>query len=258
MIKKLLGLVLLCAASLSAQSVVKGTATQSGVSTVTSASVASPTIVQPISGSPLAATCAQFVGAASPNTCAYQSNLTSGNFAWVSIFASGGGTLTTPTCSGTATIGTFTAVGGVGAAGSGIQQWYRALITGSGSCTVSSASTIAGNLAVLPFEVSNDGGIDGSAVYGINSCFATTGCTLTSFTPGTTGDLILSANMGVTTVTYSALTPYILICQGPGSVGNDTSFFVSSYIAPNTSAINPTYSETVTTNNMVNSAVAIK
>jgi hypothetical protein len=182
-----------------------------------------PSIVQPTAGNPLAATCAQFTAAT--NTCAYPVNLTAGNTAYVLITAGTAGTVGVPTCSGTATVGTFTAVGAGSTAG-GAQQWYKAAITGSGSCTVSETYSASTNVGVFPFEVSNDGGVDGSPVYSLTSCFSTTGCTLASFTPGTTSDLVLTAVMsGATTVTYSSLTPYTLVGQGAGSTGNETSFF---------------------------------
>ncbi len=216
-------------------------------------------IVQPTAGNPLAQSCSIF--ASNPTTCAYPVNVTSGNQALVLAISGAAGTLGTPACSsGTATIGTFTAIGGGSSAG-GVQQWFKAGITGSGSCTISVSVPASSNSAVLIFEVSGFNSVDTGTnpVYHSASCFTPTGCAAGSITPGTTSDLILfGITGGQSTTAYSALSPYTSSGTGLGNAGNNNAWMTGNYTAPSTSAINPTFSQGAGTLTYQDSSMAVK
>lgn len=217
-----------------------------------------PAVVQPTTGNPILDTCTNY---ATHVTCAYPINVTSGNEAYVFIATSGTSVIATPTCSsGTATIGTFTAVGAGSSAG-GQQQWYRAAITGSGSCTVS--ETITGGtsqyVGVFPFEVSNDGGVDSGTnpVYNSVSCFGPTTCNNVSITTSTANDLLLYVFMGGSTAVYSALTPYSVATNVNNPGGNQLAFLAGSYVSSTATTVGGTYTVSNTVNPW-NSVIAIK
>lgn len=230
-----------------------GSAGLGGGATVSSGA----TVVQPTSGSPLNAACAQFTGGT--NTCAYPVNVTSGNEAYVLIIAGGAGTIGTPTKSaGTATIGTFTSVAAACATG-GEMQVFKAAITGTGSATISETFSTSTNIGVFPFEVSNDGGPDTGTnpVCHTSNPFSTSYVTA-SVTTATANDVILLARMGGTTQVFTALTPYTLSGQGPGTAGNDTSWFTGNYTSASATTVNGSYTATPGSDTEQDIVVAIK
>ena len=212
----------------------------------------SATIVQPTSGNPLAAACAQFTGAT--NTCAYPINVTSGNKGYVLIVSQGAGTVATPTKSaGTATIGTITPATSASTVG-GAMRWFTFSITGTGSLTISETFSTSGNIGVFPFEVSNSSGVDSSSTCTVGTavggaCFHSSNTFSTSYvtaaiTPATAGDLLLIAEQNGTNQTISALTPYTISGQGPGTAGNDVSWFTANYTDSTTGNVAGTYTMT--------------
>lgn len=250
--------------TLTATSIADTTKTSTATITVTSSGGSGATIVQPTSGNPLLPGCANN---STTNTCALPLSVTSGNTLFVMIAAGATGTVGVPVKSaGTATIGTCTAVGSGSTAG-GEQQWYTCAITGSGSLTISETFSTSTNVGVFPFEVNNSAGADtvtctvgagsGGACYHSSNPFSTAYVT-TALTPTTAGDLILLARMGGTSQTFSALTPYTLSGQGPGTTGNNTSWFTGNFTNSGTSNVAGAYTTTPGSDTEQDGGLAVK
>lgn len=217
-------------------------------------SAAAVTLVQPTTSNSIASTCSAYSGVTTI-TCAFPLNLSAGNSIYVAVFIPGGNTVTSPlACSGTATIGSFSTIG---SGGNGI-NWYRATISGSGSCSLSTTMSSAGGMFIFPFEISSDGGADSGTnpVYN-QTAYSGATVTLTSITPATINDLILSVFFSQNNPnTYSSLSTYTLVNQGNSTT---SSFFTGSYVAPATSAISPTATQSNTAfGNVWDSAISVK
>ena len=202
-------------------------------------------LVQPKSSNTLtSAGCGNY---ASTVTCPMPINVTAGNALYIYLaFTQTSGTFGAPAkSSGTATIGTCTAIGSGSTAG-GAQAWYTCSVTGSGSLTLSETASATNNLVMLPFEITGGTGVDSGTnpVYTNNTCYSTS-CSNVSITTVTSGDIVLNAIAGSSSITYSAITPYTAAGTS-AAAANNVDYYIGYYTAASAGAVNGTFTTNAT------------